>query len=237
MTGIMRFTPEAVAPPQAAALQLQGVAAGRRVSDAIETIWREARALFDQVADPVGMLAEIPQAEFARVFEGQGRNEARTPVADIAPRAARRALFAATLGPETGREIAARFESNDFALGCMLDSIASLAADALAERVAEEYRRNLETGGAIGAEARALCYSPGYCGWHISGQKELFEYLGPHEIGIALGASFLMYPLKSVTGVVLVGPRKIHEFPPDYECCAGCRTRTCRTRINALKGE
>ncbi|MHC4990052.1 MAG: vitamin B12 dependent-methionine synthase activation domain-containing protein [Planctomycetota bacterium] len=237
MTDIVTFTADEVTPQRAPVLAHQGITAGRRVSAAVEDTWHAARDLFAKVAEPVAMIGEITCDEFARVYEGEGRNEPRTPVGDLAPRAEHQALFAATIGPRVSREITDRFEANDFALGCMLDSVASIAADGLAERLRQGYCDRLDHAGALGAEATALCYSPGYCGWHISGQGKLFAYLGPGEIGITLRESFLMDPLKSVSGVVLVGPRAIHEFEMDYAFCAECRTKSCRARINALEGK
>ncbi|MHC5006473.1 MAG: vitamin B12 dependent-methionine synthase activation domain-containing protein [Planctomycetota bacterium] len=236
MTEIVTFPPDDVVPHRAPVLAHQGIAAGRSVSAAVEETWREAQDLFPEFAEPVGMFREIEGPAFARVYEGEGHNEPRTPVGDIAPRAERLALFAATLGPRISREIAERFASNDLALGCMLDSVASIAADGLARRLEQRYRDRLENAGQVGPDARALCYSPGYCGWHISGQMKLFEFLHPDEIGITLRESFLMDPLKSVSGIVLVGPREIHEFDMDYAFCAECRTRSCRARIDALDG-
>jgi hypothetical protein len=209
---------------------------GHRVPAAVEAVWRDAERLFAQLADPTGMLREIAAGDFARVYEGEGNNEPRTPVSDIAPQADRLALFAVTLGPRVTGEITARFEANDPALGSMLDSIASLAADALAERLGRRYGAALADTGAVGADARALGYSPGYCGWDISGQGKLFDFLRPQEIGITLRESYLMDPLKSVSGVVIVGPREIHEFDMDYSCCAACRTQSCRARISAMTG-
>ena len=237
MTEIRKFSAQELMPRRALVLAHQGVAGGRRVSAAVEATWHAARELFPEVADPVGMLTEIPEVVFARVYAGEGRNEPRTPVADIAPRAQRLALFAATLGPRISREIAARFEANDFALGCMLDSVASLAADALAGRLGQHFLERLEAGSEIGPGAAALGYSPGYCGWHISGQRKLFQFLRPEQIGITLRESFLMDPLKSVSGVVVVGPREIHELDMDYAFCVECRTRSCRARIRTVQGE
>ena len=79
-----------------------------------------------------------------------------------------------------------------------------------------------------------LRYSPGYCGWHISGQRRLFDYLDPGQIGITLRESFLMDPLKSVSGVLIAGPREIHRFTDDYDFCDQCDTRGCRQRLRAL---
>ena len=82
-----------------------------------------------------------------------------------------------------------------------------------------------------------LPYSPGYCGWHVSGQGRLFGALCPEEIGIRLNASFLMQPLKSVSGVLVAGAPEIHDFDDDFDFCAECTTRECRVRIaRALEG-
>lgn len=87
-----------------------------------------------------------------------------------------------------------------------------------------------------GASTKLLRYSPGYCGWHISGQKALFAALRPEEIGISLRESFLMEPLKSISGVIVGGPGRIHEFEPSYPFCAECKSRSCRERIKHVLG-
>jgi hypothetical protein len=229
MSGIVHYTAHDVLPGRAAVLAHQGIPEGRPVSATVEATLRAAQDLFLGLAAPVSILAEISKDEFARVYEGQGENETRTPVADVAGRADRLALFAVTIGPRVSDEIGARFGANDPAVGCMLDSVASIAADAGAERVCRDF-------GARFGEGVALGYSPGYCGWHVSGQGRLFEFLQPQRIGIALRESFLMEPLKSVSGVVAVGPAEAHRFDMDYPSCTVCRDRTCRARIDALKG-
>ena len=82
--------------------------------------------------------------------------------------------------------------------------------------------------------AQALRYSPGYCGWHVSGQRALFAALRPAEIGLALRESCLMDPLKSISGVLVSGAPRIHDFVDDYPFCAECAERACRDRIASL---
>ncbi|MCK4414710.1 MAG: hypothetical protein KAY32_14345 [Candidatus Eisenbacteria sp.] len=79
-----------------------------------------------------------------------------------------------------------------------------------------------------------LRYSPGYCGWNISGQRALFAALKPERIGITLRPSMLMEPLKSVSGVVVGGRPEIHRFADRYPFCADCRTHGCRERIRKV---
>ncbi len=69
-------------------------------------------------------------------------------------------------------------------------------------------------------------YSPGYCGWSTSEQKWLFSYLPPLPCGINLTSSYLMDPVKSVSGVVALGKDvkfKKHD-------CAHCFDENCLYR-------
>ncbi len=221
-------------PSRGAVLELQGIPRGHVVPREIESLCDQAMALFVQTAEPAGIIKRVSAAEFATIYAGEGRNEPQTPVAEIFPRADRLALIAVTLGPSISREISERFQSDDLALACMLDAVASVAADHLAETVQQRHvdrRRELKE---IDQEARALRYSPGYCGWHLSGQRALFGFLDPEPIGLSLRDSFLMDPLKSVSGVVLIGAGWIHAFDNAYPFCTDCHARGCRERMDVL---
>jgi len=237
MTELMTFAADEVAPGREAVYELQGIPAGREVQGQAEALCTAALGLLSELAAPAGIIAEVSQAEFEAVYHGEGRNEASTPVGDIFNRAEHLALFAVTLGEEISREITERFRSNDFALGCMLDSVASAAADKLAELVESRFFGALRAEGKTTSGSGAMRYSPGYCGWHVSGQKKLFEVLRPERIGISLGPSFLMQPLKSVSGVIMAGPKEMHCFDDAYPFCERCETHDCRERIRALLGD
>lgn len=231
------FSVADVIPARDAVLENQGVPAGRALSEAVTALCSQALAVLSEVATPAGLLAEISVREFAEVYRGEGDNDASTPVADIFARADSLALFAVTLGDGPSREIAKCFGSNDPALGAMLDSAASAAADKLAEVSQARFADALAQAGRATPVTRVLRYSPGYCGWHLSGQRRLFEFLRPERIGISLNSSFLMQPLKSVSGVMIAGRREIHCFEASYPCCRHCRTPSCRERIRALPPE
>jgi hypothetical protein len=233
MREILRFTADDITPKRAVVLELQGIPADVVVSERVSALCDTAFGLFAEFVDPVGVLQEISVGEFAPVYRGEGRNEPDTPVGDIFPQANPLALFAVTLGPRISRRITDLFESNDAAVGCMLDSVASVAADELAGVVEGRYLGSLAEAGRVAPGAEALRYSPGYCGWHVSGQRALFDSLCPEAIGISLRESFLMDPLKSVSGVVLVGPRELHAFDDVYPFCAACETKGCRERTGA----
>jgi cobalamin-dependent methionine synthase I len=139
-----------------------------------------------------------------------------------------------TLGAQVSGRIEALFSHNDFALGYVLDTVASEAAEVAADRLEDEYEGYLAEIAAWDSSSAHLRYSPGYCGWHISGQRKLFDRLRPEEIGIELNRSFLMQPLKSISGVLVSGPREIHFFNNNYRFCAACTTLSCRERLKPL---
>jgi len=234
MSDILEFSVAELVPDRTAVLENQGIPAGTAVSQQIQDLYYLACGLLAEAAAPVGVLCEISASAFAHVYMGEGRNEPRTPVGDIFERADHLALFAVTLGERPGQEIGSRFESNDFALACMLDSTASMAADKAAAVAEQRFSDTLQATGRTTPETGVLRYSPGYCGWHISGQKRLFEFLRPEQIGLTLRDSFLMEPLKSVSGVIVAGHRDIHNFPISYQFCSDCDTRSCRQRLRAL---
>jgi len=234
MTEIIKISTAELTPTREDVLAQQGVPPGTQVRTDIEDICTKALELLQDTAAPVGVVSDISSEGFANVFEGEGENEADTPVGEIFGRSNHLRLFAVTVGKETSSEIDRLFQTNDFALGCMLDAAASVAADRAAAHIEQRFAQSLSDGGWSLESGAALRYSPGYCGWHISGQKKLFEYLRPEPIGLTLRDSYLMEPLKSVSGVVLGGPREMHEFDPTFPSCAMCTTYSCRDRINAL---
>ncbi len=225
---------------QTAVFANQGIPAGEVVSARIEQLYVDARELLAQVAVPVGIVDEVAVDDFAAIYVGEGDNAPVTPVGEMYRRADRLALFAVTLGAEVSREIERRFATNDLAIASMLDATASVAADMLAAAVQDRHAARLaeEMGSTQDAAAVAdlgvLRYSPGYCGWHVTGQRRLFAVLRPERINIKLGDSCLMQPLKSVSGVLIAGPKKIHQFRDAYPFCDQCTTRGCRERLRTL---
>ncbi|MFC2139746.1 vitamin B12 dependent-methionine synthase activation domain-containing protein [Bacteroidota bacterium] len=137
------------------------------------------------------------------------------------------------MGDEVSVEIKKAFESNDFPVGSLLDAAASVAADNAVTKIEDMYYDKLKEGSANSGNV-VLSYSPGYCGWHISGQKKIFEFMKPSQIGISLNESFLMTPIKSVTGVLVGGKREIHIFDAKFKYCRDCRDKSCRERIKSI---
>jgi len=236
MRQLLTFTADEIVPPRAAILSNQGVprdAASERVQGLVE----EGIRRFMARAEPQAVVEDIAAADFADIYHGEGDNDERTPVEEIVPRADHLALFAVTLGQPVSDEISARFAASDLAMASMLDAVASEAADGLVTVLGRRLLADLARRGDLPTGDGVLPYSPGYCGWHITGQRRLFARLRPEEIHIELNSSCLMTPLKSVSGVLVVAPSEVHDFVNDFDCCALCTTLDCQIRSPVLLEE
>jgi hypothetical protein len=227
----------AVKPDAGALLHAQGVAGQARPGAARSAA--EALALLSRLAAPAAVVREVSLLEFPKVFAGEWLNETPNPLEAVFSGAERLALFAVTLGQPVCAEIDRLFSINDFALGCLLDTAASLAADRAAAWVSAECCRwwtGTASGPGPGRAAarkkglRCLRYSPGYCGWHLSGQKKLLAHLRPGRIGVSLGETWLMTPIKSISGVVAAAPASRHAVEPGFAFCAACKAKSCCSR-------
>jgi hypothetical protein len=71
-------------------------------------------------------------------------------------------------------------------------------------------------------------FSPGYCNWPVSDQKNLFTLLQGNNCGIILTESSLMTPIKSVSGFIGIGPTLKKA---DYSCQV-CSDLNCIMRLH-----
>jgi hypothetical protein len=223
------WTPDESLPGRTEVLRLQGVPAETDRSPRIAALLEAALAAYLETAEPRAISGGIAREEFRGVHRGEGRNALETPLETVLAGAERLALFVATVGGAVTTRIRDLFGRNEPALAAMLDSVASAAADRLTVLLGDRFLGSAGGAGANGT--RVLAYSPGYCGWHVSGQRALFAFLEPGEIGVTLNSSCLMEPLKSVSGVLVAGPAGIHRFAPAYPFCPDCRDQPCRGRI------
>ncbi|PIP12123.1 MAG: hypothetical protein COT45_03725 [bacterium (Candidatus Stahlbacteria) CG08_land_8_20_14_0_20_40_26] len=234
MREIINFPIQDIKTDADAILKNQGISPCTEPPEKINALLNIATDLFYELSAPVGILSEVSISEFEVIYCGEGQNEKTTPVDEIFRQAANLALFAVTLGEEVSQKINELFKLNEFALGSMLDSVASEGTEKAGDITENHFFKYLIKNKKATTSTRVVRYSPGYCGWHISGQKKLFEFLHPEDIGISLGDSFLMHPLKSISGVVIAGQKEIHYFKDNFPFCHECTRRTCRERIKSL---
>ncbi len=227
------YRSEDVTPDRGLILELQGVPVDHRLSKLSEELIGQAIREAVELARPRAVCRELDPDLFSSVLEGEGLNASPNPVHTAADRARRSLLFALTLGEEISRRIESLFGDGDPALGYTLDSAASVMAEQVADRLQGTFEEELSREKKSPADA-VMRYSPGYCGWHLSGQRSLFAFLKPSAIGISINDSCLMNPIKSISGVMLAGEPSIHYFKNDFAFCEECRTKTCRERIREL---
>lgn len=204
---------------------------GSPAAATVQTVLDRSRDAFIGCARPSGLYQSLSAEEFDTVYRGAVSNHEDTPLEQVVEDAVALALFAVTLGQEISDRISALFDAGELAEGYVLDQVASFAADELATIAGRRFRAAHHPPD----DLVVLPYSPGYCGWHVAGQRPLFAHLKPEEIGISLNDSYLMQPIKSVSGVLVLAPIEAHAFSPAFPCCATCTTLTCQERIAGLR--
>ena len=114
------------------------------------------------------------------------------------------------------------YKSGDSVLAYLIDSIASetveMAMDIIQDKLADQMKQKK-----MHITNR---FSPGYCGWKLSEQKELFSLLPEGFCGISLNPSFLMVPIKSVSGIIGIGKDVKNNVYP----CKLCDMKDCIKR-------
>ncbi len=195
---------------------------------------KQAQESFRALTKPVGVVADIRKNGIESVYHGDGHNESPAPLEAIIDQSSHLALYAVTVGEEVSDEISRLLTEDEFAPAAMLDAAASQGAELAAQQVELSVRQQLKATNRWTTGHETMSFSPGYCGWHVSAQRKLFEHLKPQEIGITLTDSFLMQPLKSISGVIVTGPRRIFIFDDNYAFCDQCKNRSCRERIKAI---
>jgi cobalamin-dependent methionine synthase I len=132
------------------------------------------------------------------------------------------AIFVLTLGErvtEATRELAGEdpFESY------LLDSVASILVETVADRFQTLLEERMNQQGAWGG----FRYSPGYCDWPTEENRALLHTIDAQSIGVRLTTGGMMSPPKTISGIIPYGgdSEKI-QFNP----CTGCPRIDCDHR-------
>ncbi|HSP33241.1 MAG TPA: hypothetical protein VLU46_02875 [Thermoanaerobaculia bacterium] len=222
MRRVVRFVADELIAPERDVLRRIEMPANVHVASALRAILDDSEQRIHDLIQPVGVIQEIAADEFLTVYRGEGRNAAESPLPLIVPRAKRLAIFAGTLGDTISQQIAMLLREGDAASAMVLDAYASETANRLAYALSNDFGDDV------------LPYSPGYCGWHVSGQRALFDVLQPADIGITINASCLMTPIKSLSGVLVSADAAAHQFRPAFAFCDECSTQECVPRMRSM---
>jgi cobalamin-dependent methionine synthase I len=107
----------------------------------------------------------------------------------------------------------------DLLKGYIYDVVGSEIVEAAADLMQADLERNMLK---IGKKITNR-YSPGYCGWDVAEQHNLFELLPENFCNVKLTSSALMDPVKSVSGIIGIGENV--NFNPYI--CRMCKMKDC----------
>lgn len=140
------------------------------------------------------------------------------------------AVFVVTIGSELERRARELMADPGYSLeGYVLDTIGSVAVESAADALEKE------VAGAAADHGWRITnrFSPGYCTWKTAGQQALFSLLPAGPAGITLSESSLMAPIKSISGVIGLGPSVAHR---PYMCDI-CSMTTCHQRLTEARSD
>lgn len=134
------------------------------------------------------------------------------------------AFFTVSLGPgpeKMGREL---IRSGNYLEGYLVDLIGS----GMVESLVDQMHTHIKTMAGTRGMKVTNHYSPGYCSWEVNEQQKLFKLMPPGWCGITLSESSLMSPIKSISGIIGIGP----EVAYHPASCALCPMPHCQFRKN-----
>ena len=129
------------------------------------------------------------------------------------------ALFIGTAGAGISEKSKELMSAGELIEGYILDVIGSVTVDAAIDKIQDSFENELTNF----KKKITNRYSPGYCGWALNEQKQLFALFPYNHCGIKLSDSCLMDPIKSVSGVICYGA---NVRKTAYECQL-CELKTC----------
>lgn len=132
------------------------------------------------------------------------------------------AFFVCSIGSSMENWAKREMDAGDLLQGYIIDRVASEYVEALADWMENELDKYLKSL----TWKRTNRYSPGYCNWSVSEQNKLFSFFPPNPSGVSLTEGSLMIPIKSVSGIIGVGPDAEKK---DYECSL-CDLHDCCKR-------
>jgi cobalamin-dependent methionine synthase I len=129
------------------------------------------------------------------------------------------ALFVCTAGAEIGLRSREAMRDKDLLKCYIYDVVGSEIVEAAADLMQADLERNMLT---IGKKITNR-YSPGYCGWDVAEQHNLFELLPENFCDVKLTPSALMDPVKSVSGIIGIG----ENVKSNPYTCRMCGMKDC----------
>ncbi len=137
------------------------------------------------------------------------------------------AVFICTAGEEIGSRSRKAMKDGDLLRGYIYDIIGSEIVETAADLMQDSLRTNMASEG----KRITNRYSPGYCGWDVAEQHNLFHLVPDNYTGVRLTVSALMDPVKSVSGFIGIGENvRFNRYT-----CRLCDSKNCVYRSTRIK--
>ena len=177
----------------------------------IDAAFQEAPGLFEirtgyRLVEPVYFHKEGNRMEVAGRFFSPGKT-----VFNQVRKAEKLVLFAGTAGEKISDRCRHLNQEGEAVYSYVLDVMGSVVAGKAIDKLADDLEKESAAQGYRISES----YSPGYCDWSVAEQQQLFSFFPLGFLGIRLSDSSLMTPVKSVSGIIGIGPELKRE---GYQC-------------------
>lgn len=144
-------------------------------------------------------------------------------------KAEKAAVFVCTIGPAMEGWSRELLKNGDGVLSYIVDTVASVITESATDVLHDHISREMK----IKDLKITNRYSPGYCDWVVSEQNKLFSMLPEKFCGITLTESAIMIPMKSVSGIIGIGP----DVKWQKYTCDTCGIKDCTYRITRYQHE
>jgi len=178
------------------------------VDDSSDPMYDEVKRIFDELPQICNIRGEVVIYDHVEVMLEEGK--IRTDTFEIEPHRRictymrgieKMAAFICTAGEKFTLLTRQLNDSGDYLGGFIVDTFGSIVVEKAMDYIQEQLQANMQR---VGLKITNR-YSPGYCLWPLTGQKELFDLFPENESGISLTESHLMIPMKSVSGITGIG--------------------------------
>ncbi|HYE90788.1 MAG TPA: vitamin B12 dependent-methionine synthase activation domain-containing protein [Terriglobales bacterium] len=206
-------------------LRFQGYKAGVDVPSAdVRALFDEALALGRTLMRPRAVLRTYPVTRDGDRLQADGVTLTIPQIAQRWGAIEELTAGVCTIGHALERHAADLWEARELPLAMMLDSVGSGAVESLAEYVNDQL---CGEGIARGVKVTNRV-SPGYGGWDVAEQSQLWRLCPGDPIGVTLNESCFMTPTKTITILVGAGPdARVDDY---FSQCARCWMRDCAYR-------
>ena len=187
--------------------------------------WLEESA---KLASPWATYTVLPVIEIGRrtlrLRSAGGETEFQGAIGEFLDASQQVIVFVATGGPALERRASELLKENEPLAAMILNAVGAERAEAAEMAVINKLREQVGPAG----YALTMPYSPGYCGMKLTEQRKLFAIFSEENIRVQLTEACLMQPIKSVSGLVGIGPadKIIDKGSP----CERCELRNCAMR-------